>query len=823
MRRKTATFAALVLSTALTSTATPAAELSQAVDTTQEIPMEAEEPVLTDSTELSTESEDETSPAESETESETFSVTEAETQASLSETEAETQASDIYVDTEPVSIDASTESLSPETTGQEDLLEEYFEYDAAGTPTDAPEVNYSSLAGDYMDGSAGGDATAYSAAPLYLAASALSLDTDDMQIVTAYDLTKQMLSRVGCGYSQLHRYDVDYYDCSSLIARSMYDLGITSNVPITTADWNQKCQNMAVGDIMTFVGSGRKISYQLAAKNVTHRQNPEYFEIPGTIAVYIAPNAYSGHVSVVVGSYDRQDNGHDPVTEQSAILKDTTDYVASQIEKTYGIPASKMTGISSITGHTSIWLHSETMGTDMKKIDGTPSGTYNPVWRIEAYSDDYGVCVTNAITGTAGNQVARYVFVPYVEKTTPAPTITSAKVSNVSSDGYTVTVTFDAQEGVSSLQLPTWTEKNGQDDLVWHNASVSGNTATFHVKASDHKGETGSYITHIYLTDKKGRRAPIYGLTATLPAPVKDSLPIIKTAVASNITSSGYDVTATFDAPAGVVSVLMPTWTENGGQDDLVWHNASVSGNTATFHVKASDHKGETGSYITHIYLTDKKGRRAPIYGLTATLPAPVKDSLPIIKTAVASNITSSGYDVTATFDAPAGVVSVLMPTWTENGGQDDLVWHNASVSGNTATFHVNVSQHGWESGKYITHIYVKSKNGESKPVPVYVTVPAASSKKYIHNGVDYSAVFDPVYYLGHYQDLRNAFGNNYDLAFKHFISNGMKEARIAKESFNVVNYRNRYVDLRNAFGSNWAAYYTHYISYGIKENRNSN
>ena len=719
MRRKTATFAALVLSAALTSTATPAAELSQAVDTTQEIPMEAEEPVLTDSTELSTESEDETSPAESETESETFSVTEEETQASLSETEAETQASDIYVDTEPVSVDASTESLSPETTGQEDLLEEYFEYDAAGTPTDAPEVNYSSLAGDYMDGSAGGDAAAYSAAPLYLAASALSLDTDDMQIVTAYDLTKQMLSRVGCGYSQLHRYDVDYYDCSSLIARSMYDLGITSNVPITTADWNQKCQNMAVGDIMTFVGSGRKISYQLAAKNVTHRQNPEYFEIPGTIAVYIAPNAYSGHVSVVVGSYDRQDNGHDPVTEQSAILKDTTDYVASQIEKTYGIPASKMTGISSITGHTSIWLHSETMGTDMKKIDGTPSGTYNPVWRIEAYSDDYGVCVTNAITGTVGNQVARYVFVPYVEKTTPAPTITSAKVSNVSSDGYTVTVTFDAQEGVSSLQLPTWTEKNGQDDLVWHNASVSGNTATFHVKASDHKGETGSYITHIYLTDKKGRRASIYGLTATLPAPVKDSLPIIKTAVASNITSSGYDVTATFDAPAGVVSVLMPTWTENGGQDDLVWHNASVSGNTATFHV--------------------------------------------------------------------------------------------------------NVSQHGWESGKYITHIYVKSKNGESKPVPVYVTVPAASSKKYIHNGVDYSAVFDPVYYLGHYQDLRNAFGNNYDLAFKHFISNGMKEARIAKESFNVVNYRNRYVDLRNAFGSNWAAYYTHYISYGIKENRNSN
>ncbi len=35
--------------------------------------------------------------------------------------------------------------------------------------------------------------------------------------------------------------------------------------------------------------------------------------------------------------------------------------------------------------------------------------------------------------------------------------------------------------------MPTWTNANGQDDLVWHQASVSGDTATFYVPSSAHK------------------------------------------------------------------------------------------------------------------------------------------------------------------------------------------------------------------------------------------------------------------------------------------------------------------------------------------------
>jgi hypothetical protein len=89
-----------------------------------------------------------------------------------------------------------------------------------------------------------------------------------------------------------------------------------------------------------------------------------------------------------------------------------------------------------------------------------------------------------------------------------------------------------------------------------------------------------------------------------------------------------------------------------------------------------------------------------------------------------------------------------------------------------------------------------------------------------VHNGIDYSPVFDAEYYLNRYADLRQAFGTNRTVAFSHFISTGMSEGRQAKESFNVNSYRNRYPDLRRMFGNDLRLYYTHYVLYGKNESR---
>lgn len=99
---------------------------------------------------------------------------------------------------------------------------------------------------------------------------------------------------------------------------------------------------------------------------------------------------------------------------------------------------------------------------------------------------------------------------------TEPPKITNAKVSNVSTTGYTVTCNVTDNIGVTKVQHPTWTAAGGQDDLAsnWESNSsvsgtISGNTVTFRVKDADHNYEKGTYTTHIYAYDAAGNRTKV--------------------------------------------------------------------------------------------------------------------------------------------------------------------------------------------------------------------------------------------------------------------------------------------------------------------------
>jgi len=104
-----------------------------------------------------------------------------------------------------------------------------------------------------------------------------------------------------------------------------------------------------------------------------------------------------------------------------------------------------------------------------------------------------------------------------------------------------------------------------------------------------------------------------------------------------------------------------------------------------------------------------------------------------------------------------------------------------------------------------------------SIPAPNAISVTPGG---FVFDGLDYSRVFDPVYYADRYPDLKKAFGTNPTTLFQHFCAFGMKEGRIACSAFNVNVYKNRYADLRNAFGSNLPLYYRHYVTNGYSEQR---
>ena len=91
---------------------------------------------------------------------------------------------------------------------------------------------------------------------------------------------------------------------------------------------------------------------------------------------------------------------------------------------------------------------------------------------------------------------------------------------------------------------------------------------------------------------------------------------------------------------------------------------------------------------------------------------------------------------------------------------------------------------------------------------------------KYIYRGVDYSAVFDPFYYLQRNPDLAAYYGSNRMASLEHFVIFGMKEGRQGCAGFNVFAYRDNNADVCAAYGDALEGYYLHFINYGQHESR---
>jgi N-acetylmuramoyl-L-alanine amidase len=123
---------------------------------------------------------------------------------------------------------------------------------------------------------------------------------------------------------------------------------------------------------------------------------------------------------------------------------------------------------------------------------------------------------------------------------------------------------------------------------------------------------------------------------------------------------------------------------------------------------------------------------------------------------------------------------------------------------------------YGGQLKSYYEH-YMRYGKKEGRVATGCTTVQGATT---IHNGVDYSAVYDYYYYVANNADVKKAFGNDDVAVLQHFLNYGMKEGRCAKETFAVQSYRSRYADLQSAYGDNLPAYYMHYISYGQNEGR---
>ncbi|MFS9021301.1 GBS Bsp-like repeat-containing protein [Streptococcus cristatus] len=267
-------------------------------------------------------------------------------------------------------------------------------------------------------------------------------------------------------------------------------------------------------------------------------------------------------------------------------------------------------------------------------------------------------------------------------------------------------------QGVREVLLPTWSNENGQDDIIWHKAQKqSDGTYKFTVRSSEHKNSVGDYSVHLYYIQNDGKLVGVGGTTTK----VSVAKPEGKLTIANNNPKTGtFDVIVSeVSSPQGVREVLLPTWSHEQGQDDIIWHKAQrQSDGTYKFTVRASEHKNSVGDYSVHLYYVQGDGKLVGVGGTTTK----VSVAKPEGKLTIANNDPKTGtFDVIVSeVSSPQGIREVLLPTWSNEQGQDDIIWHKAQKqSDGTYKFTVSASEHKNSVGDYSVHLYYIQDDGK--------------------------------------------------------------------------------------------------------------
>ena len=269
-----------------------------------------------------------------------------------------------------------------------------------------------------------------------------------------------------------------------------------------------------------------------------------------------------------------------------------------------------------------------------------------------------------------------------------------------------------APHGVQEVKLPTWSSERGQDDIVWYTATKQANgTYKLTMNAANHKGSTGEYNVHLYYVQGDGKLVGVGGTTTK----VSVAKPEGKLTIANNNPKTGtFDVIVSeVSAPHGVQEVKLPTWSSERGQDDIVWYTATKQANgTYKLTVNAANHKGSTGEYNVHLYYVQDDGKLVGVGGTTTK----VSVAKPEGKLTIANNNPKTGtFDVIVSdVYSLQGVREVLLPTWSNEQGQDDIIWHKAQKqSDGTYKFTVRASEHKNSVGDYSVHLYYIQNDGK--------------------------------------------------------------------------------------------------------------
>ncbi|WP_278558953.1 GBS Bsp-like repeat-containing protein [Streptococcus constellatus] len=382
----------------------------------------------------------------------------------------------------------------------------------------------------------------------------------------------------------------------------------------------------------------------------------------------------------------------------------TFDVIVSGVSSPYGVREVKLPTWSSVNGQDDIiWYTAarQSDGTYKVTVKATDHKRSTGEYNIHLYYVQHD----GQLVGVTGTTTT-------VSMARPKGTLTITN-NNPNAGTFDVIVSgVSSPDGVREVKLPTWSNVDGQDDIIWYTAKKQADgTYKVTVKASDHKYSTGIYNVHLYYVQDDGKLVGVSG-TQTVVSLAKPQGQI--TIQNNNPHTGTFDViVSNVSNPYGVREVKLPIWSSVNGQDDIIWYTAAKQADgTYKVTVKASDHKNSVGEYNIHLYYIQNNGK---LVGVTGT-KTNVSVAKPQGKITIANNNPDTGtFDVIVSeVSNPAGgVKAVSVPIWSSVNGQDDIIWYTATKQVNgTYKVTVKASDHKYSTSLYYVHLYYVQNNG---------------------------------------------------------------------------------------------------------------
>ena len=376
-------------------------------------------------------------------------------------------------------------------------------------------------------------------------------------------------------------------------------------------------------------------------------------------------------------------------------------------EGTFEVVISAINSLSGVdTIQVPVWCADDQSDLVWYNADKQDDGSYKAKISIANHNYSIGTYKIHVYL-TAGNGICVFKNLGTQEVSLP-----NTQISAESIDGkemrYLLKVSNIGLLGnVRGVSFATWSEKGGQDDLVWYagHKNADGNWETT-IDIQDHK-TTGTYEVDVYYTLANG---VMKGLGSTF---FEVSVPSMTTSIENYNEEKGTFEVVVRDigSPSGIDRVQVPVWCASD-QSDIRWYDAEKqSDGSYKAKVSIANHNFAIGTYQVHVYVTAKNGVTQ------GTIAGTQEVSLPDMEI-IAEDTTGKEmtYKVQATNIGLLGVLkNVMFATWSEKGGQDDLVWYTGhkNADGNWETT-IDIRDHK-TAGIYQVDVYYTLANGVMK------------------------------------------------------------------------------------------------------------